>query len=104
MGIVHGQIHHSHPATLYLFVESTLILLVCSLEPMIGPTRATLSDLQLTSRDLHRWPWGFFGPPMPVTEKNPTQMLRCGKLWAWTQGSVGFLCFQEHFRLWDFES
>jgi hypothetical protein len=48
---VRGHIHHSHPATLYLFVESTLIILARSLEPMIGPTRATPSDLQLTSGD-----------------------------------------------------
>jgi hypothetical protein len=45
---VRGHIHHSHPATLYLFVESTLIVLARSLEPMIG---STPSDLQLTNGD-----------------------------------------------------
>ena len=51
MGIVRGHIHHYHPATLYLFVESTLIVLARSLEPMVG--RAP-SDLQLTNRDCIR--------------------------------------------------
>jgi hypothetical protein len=45
---VRGHIHHSHAATHYLFVESTLIVLARSLEPMVGPTP---SDLQLTNGD-----------------------------------------------------
>jgi hypothetical protein len=38
------------------------------------------------TRDLHRWPWGFFGPPMPVSKKNHTQMLRCGKFTGTEKG------------------
>jgi hypothetical protein len=45
---VRGHIHQSHPTTLYRFLESTLIVLARSLEPMIGPTP---SDLQLTNGD-----------------------------------------------------
>ena len=56
------------------------------------------------ARDLHGRPWGFFGPPVPVTEKNPTRTLGRGKLRARARGSVGFPCSRGYFGLRDFES
>ena len=46
------HIHHSHPARLYLFVESTLIDLASSLEPMIGSTPSDLCE----GSEFDNWP------------------------------------------------
>ena len=43
-------------------------------------------------RDLHGRPWGFFGPPIPVPQKNCTRTLGHGKLQAQARGSLGFPC------------
>jgi len=43
-----------------------------------GPEMRSMR-LLIKGRDLHRQPWVFFGPPVPVPEKNRTQMLGRGK-------------------------
>jgi hypothetical protein len=44
-----------------------------------GEGRAHLDDTVLPRRDRHGRPWGFFGPPVPVPEKNRTRTLGRGK-------------------------
>jgi len=56
------------------------------------------------SRDRHGRPWGFFGPPVPVPEKNRTRTLGRGNLRARARCSLGFPCSRGHFGLRDFES
>ena len=53
-------------------------------------------------RDLHRRPWGFFGPHVPIPEKNCTQMLGRRKFTGTGMGFIRVPMFPRALRVMGF--
>ena len=65
----------------------------------IGRCQGLESLLAIIDRDVHGWPWGFFGPPVAVPEKNHTRTFGLRNFTGTGAGIVWVSAFPRELRV-----